>query len=181
MKRPVRVHVFGASGSGTSTLGAALAGHLCVPHLDVDDFYWKKTEPPYRVKVPPPERVRAIRAAICDDDEWVLSGSIVSWGGPLLPTLTQAVFLELDAPLRMARLRARERERYGARIEPGGDMQAAHDAFMEWAARYDTASGGQRCRPVHLSWMARLDCPVTTLDAARPVEALLQQLVAAST
>ena len=35
----VRIHITGASGSGTSTLGAALANHLCVAHFDADNFY----------------------------------------------------------------------------------------------------------------------------------------------
>ena len=173
LERPARVHIFGASGCGTSTLGAALARRLRVSHFDVDDFYWRKTDPPYRVKVPPAERVRTIRAAIGGAAEWVLSGSLVSWGGALLAEFTQAVFLELEPPLRLARLRARERRRYGGRIEPGGDLHASHRAFMDWAERYDTVTEGQRCRTVHLAWMAGLECPVTRLDAARPIDDLL--------
>ncbi len=38
-----KIHVFGASGSGVSTLGKALAVELHLPFFDADDFYWKKS------------------------------------------------------------------------------------------------------------------------------------------
>ncbi len=36
-----KIHIFGASGSGTSTLGAALSNELSYTHLDTDDYFWK--------------------------------------------------------------------------------------------------------------------------------------------
>ncbi len=44
-----RVHIFGASGAGTSTLGRALADRHRLVHLDTDDFYWMPTDPPFTV------------------------------------------------------------------------------------------------------------------------------------
>lgn len=35
-----RIHILGASGVGTSTLGKALADKLNYCHLDTDDYYW---------------------------------------------------------------------------------------------------------------------------------------------
>lgn len=53
-----RLHIFGASGSGTTTLGAALAQRMGVPHLESDDFYWVDCpQQPYTHKRPPAERV----------------------------------------------------------------------------------------------------------------------------
>lgn len=34
------IHILGASGVGTSTLGVALSKHLPHTHLDTDDYYW---------------------------------------------------------------------------------------------------------------------------------------------
>lgn len=45
-----RIHIFGASGSGTSTLGRAVAARLGYAFLDADDFYWLPTDPPFREK-----------------------------------------------------------------------------------------------------------------------------------
>ena len=38
-----RIHIIGASGSGTSALGAALASSLCCPQVDADALFWLPT------------------------------------------------------------------------------------------------------------------------------------------
>jgi adenylate kinase family enzyme len=78
-----RIHIFGASGSGTSTLGRVLADKLSVHHFDADDYYWKQTEQPYTVKRRPEERVLMLLADMDKAQSWVLSGSVVSWGDSL--------------------------------------------------------------------------------------------------
>jgi adenylate kinase family enzyme len=37
------IHVMGASGSGATSLGRALAGALELPHHDADDYLWLPT------------------------------------------------------------------------------------------------------------------------------------------
>ncbi|MGE0001414.1 MAG: AAA family ATPase [Fimbriimonadaceae bacterium] len=173
-----RIHIVGASGSGTSTLGRSVAGRIRGKFLDTDDFYWLPTEPPFTQKRPIPERIQMIGQAVESVEEWVLSGSLVSWGGPIERWFTLVVFLELDAEIRLQRLRDRERERYGGRIEEGGDMYDAHLAFIEWAGRYDDPGATVRSRRMHEAWLATLSCTILRLDAAAPVEKLCDGVVA---
>lgn len=63
---------------------------------------------------------------------WALSGSVVSWGDAFLPLFTSAIFVTLSQDLRLARLRQREKQRYGDRINEGGDRYEASKAFLEW-------------------------------------------------
>lgn len=51
------IHIFGASGSGTTTLGRELSRLLGFRLLDTDDFYWMPTDPKFTVKRPPEQRV----------------------------------------------------------------------------------------------------------------------------
>ena len=44
------IHIFGASGSGTTTLGEAIDKILGYKHLDVDDYFWIPSDPPYATK-----------------------------------------------------------------------------------------------------------------------------------
>ena len=37
------IHIYGASGSGTSTLGRALADALGLVLMDSDDYFWQPT------------------------------------------------------------------------------------------------------------------------------------------
>ena len=58
-----RIHILGASGSGTTTLGRALAERLQYPHFDTDDYFWLPTDPPYTQ-----QRARTERAQLLMDD-----------------------------------------------------------------------------------------------------------------
>ena len=113
-----------------------------------------------------------IQHDIEDCDGWVLSGSICSWGDPLLHHFTLAVFLYLESSIRMDRLARREHLRYGNRIEEGGDMHRTHLAFMSWAESYDEARSPTRSLDLHESWMQKLHCPILRLDSCRSVNEL---------
>lgn len=168
-----RIHITGASGAGTTTLGRALATRWAVPHADADDYYWLATSPPYVAAREAPERLRLMGQVFLPRDAWVLSGSIMSWGDPLIPYFDAVLCLRLDGDVRLARLRSRERLRYGTAVEPGGARHDAYRAFIRWAAAYDDPRFDGRSRARHEQWLARLHCPVLHLDAEAPVEQLL--------
>lgn len=171
-----RVHILGAPGSGTTTLGAALARERGWPLLDADAFYWEPTDPPFQRARAAPARDALFCDAIGDHRHWVFTGSALGWARPWVPLYELVVFLRLDPVIRMARLRAREEERHGARIAPGGDMHAASVEFLAWAARYDTAGHDQRSLVAQEAWLDTLSVPVLRLDSAAPVPALLRSV-----
>lgn len=173
-----RVYVLGASCSGVSTLGRALAVRFAVPLIDVDDFYWMPTDPPYSIKRAPEDRVRLIAQQQREADGWVLSGSFIGWGEALVQAVDLIVFLITPTMVRLQRLDAREEERHGARIRPGGDMHEASRAFREWASRYDDPSFDGRNRAQHERWLAGQGAPVLRLDGERPVEELVLSVAA---
>ena len=165
MRVPDRIHIVGASGSGTSSLAAELAGRYGHRHLDTDDFYWRRTDPPFREKRPREERLASLRTTFQEAKRWVLSGSLCGWGDPVIPELELVVFLLVPTPVRLARLRAREIERYGRQaIAPGGALHEAHVEFLEWAGRYDTGDPEMRSRAMHEAWLAALPCSVVRLE-----------------
>ena len=175
MKRVI--HIFGASGSGTSTLGRAVADRVGLRFLDTDDYYWLPAEPMYTLKRPIPERLALMVRDLDECSDAVLSGSLAGWGDPLIPRFTLAVRLDTPTPVRMERLRQREYARYGARVLPGGDMYDQSQAFLDWAARYDDGVPPLRSRALHDLWQQQLPCPVLTLDGTLPVEELVQAVM----
>lgn len=46
----MKIHIFGASGSGVTTLAASIAAEAVIKHLDVDDYFWIKTNPQFTTK-----------------------------------------------------------------------------------------------------------------------------------
>ena len=172
-----RIHLFGASGSGTTTLGQAVAKRTRMPFFDVDSYYWKQTDPPFAEKRPIDERVAALEQDIDDARGWVLSGSMCGWGDLLIPRFSLAVFIHLDPTVRMQRLSNRERGRYGDRIGPGGDMQNIHREFMEWAVQYDSAELDMRSFKLHQEWIRALPCPVLRLDSNNSLDVLTDKVI----
>jgi adenylate kinase family enzyme len=176
--RHSRIHIVGASGSGVTTLGKALAGRLDGRLLDTDDFFWMPTEPPYTDKRPVEDRLTLLYAALDQGEPWILSGSLIGWGDPLIPRFDLVVFLYVPQEARMARTLARERERYGAVIEPGGPMHEAHQAFIAWSEGYDTRARGRNLAN-HRAWLARLPCPVIEISGLQSVEERVELVLAA--
>ncbi len=165
-----RIHLTGGSGSGTSTLGQALAEALGVPHHDTDDFFWLPTDPPYQEPRPREARCALLAHRLDRRPGWVLSGSLSGWGDVFIDRFTLVVFMDLDKRARIARLKQRERRRYGDAIDPGGAMHDAHVRFMAWAGAYDTGGPEMRSRKMHEAWLAYMHCPVLRMDGRLPTE-----------
>ena len=175
-----RIHITGASGSGTTTLGRAIATALAVPHHDSDDYFWEPTEPPYTTKRDEAERLALMRRLFLPRAAWVLSGPLAGWGDPLIPSFDLVVFLLTATEVRIERLRRREATRYGAgAVEAGGALHVESRSFLDWAAGYDTAPPDGRSRAGHEAWLAALPCPVLRLDSNRPVAELAAAVIGA--
>jgi adenylate kinase family enzyme len=149
-----RIHITGASGVGTSTLGESLAARLGYAFFDADRYYWMPTNPPFTEKRPKVDRLQMIQEDISAVSSFVLSGSICGWGGELEDGFDLIVFLQIPRELRLDRLRKREFQRYGA----------INQEFIDWAARYDDGDLSVRSRLLHERWLAGRECPILRLE-----------------
>ena len=170
------IHIFGASGSGTTTLGKKICKELGYTHMDTDDYYWMPTDPKFIQKRPVEERVRLMKHDIERFENVVISGSLTDWGDILIPYFTLAIRIEIDQSIRIERLRQRERARFGARIEPGGDMYRQHAEFIEWAKTYDSGDLNHRSRRKHDEWQKLLTCTLLRIDGAEALETNFQKI-----
>ncbi len=163
------IHIYGASGSGTSTLGRYLSEKFGFAFLDSDDYFWLPTDPKFTTKRPIAERVPLMRRDIAAAENGaVVSGSLVGWGDALIPDFTLAVRVVTDTPTRLARIKQREYARFGSRILPGGDMYEHHQEFLQWAAGYDTGGPETRSAALHDEWQKQLRCPILMVDGTAP-------------
>uniref|UniRef100_UPI00405695BB AAA family ATPase n=1 Tax=Acetatifactor sp. TaxID=1872090 RepID=UPI00405695BB len=160
------IHIYGASGSGTSTLGRKICEELGYTFMDTDDYFWMPTNPPYTIKREVTERLILMKEDIQKADNVVISGSLVDWGDELISYFTLVIRLHTDTEIRIERLRKREYENFGSRIEPGGDMYTNHLEFLDWAASYDTAGLDSRSKAKHDEWEKLLLCEQILLNGA---------------
>lgn len=164
------IHIFGASGSGTTTLAKKISKELGYEMMDTDDYYWMPTEPKFTLKRPVEERLELMIKDIDNSENVVISGSLTDWGDVLIPYFTLVIRIEMEQDLRIERLVKREKERYGSRIESGGDMYQQHINFVEWAKAYDNGGMDMRSRVKHDDWQKLLLCDILYLDGADTLE-----------
>ena len=164
------IYIYGASGSGTTTLGKALARELGYRFMDTDDYFWLPTNPPFTEKRDKNERVKLMEDDINNSDNVVISGALDGWGDGLIPYFTLAIRLITDKETRIKRLREREYQKFGSRILPGGDMYEIHTEFIDWASRYDTADTSMRSRARQEQWEKNLMCKKLLLNGEDSLE-----------
>lgn len=87
-----------------------------------------------------------------------------------------AIRLVIDTDTRIERIRLREKEEFGARIEPGGDMYQNHLEFLAWAGAYDTGDIHMRSRAKHDEWEKLLACERMFLDGTADLEGSVEQV-----
>ena len=164
------IHIVGASGSGTTTLGKMISQQLGYAHYDSDDYLWLPTDPPFTEKRKIVDRQKLILDDINKTEKCVITGSLCGWGDILIPKFDLVLFLKTPTEVRITRLHEREAKKFGNRIQQGGDMFQIHTDFINWAKTYDTASIDSRSNALHKQWFKKIACPIIELDGTRSPE-----------
>lgn len=151
----MKLHIFGASGSGVTTLGNALSNKLNIPYFDSDDFFWEKSNPPFTVRRDAGERNNLIKTATAQHNDWIVGGSMINWGDNLLP-FDLITFLWIPPNIRIERLKQREFGRYGDIIVTNPERRKLYNDFIEWATDYDHDTGiSTRTLKAHEAWLKK--------------------------
>ena len=171
------IHIFGPSGSGTTTLGKIISEKYDLTHFDADDYFWFPTEPPFEKIRPSKERQRLLLNDIRKVNSWVISGCICGWGDIFIPYFDLVIYLWAPTEVRIKRLKKRERKIFGKELLPGGNMYENHKGFIEWTSKYDTAGTEMRSRKTHELWMDKLNCPLLKIEGIYKVDAIADTVV----
>ena len=119
------IHIFGASGSGTTTIAQIVSKQLGYQHFDSDNYFWIPTTNPFTIERERNECLEMMDKDLSENDEWILSGSLANWGNTLIPYFDLVVFVYVPTEIRLKRLENRERERYGREVFYG-EIGRAH-------------------------------------------------------
>lgn len=174
----MKIYITGASGVGTTTLGKNLSARLSINHVDSDELFWQKTDPPYAKPRNINELHEMFCKAITSSDSFVLSGDILHWGldQTLFREFSYVIFLCLPLQVREMRIRQREERRFGKRILSGGDMYRQHEDFIEWIKKYDENDEKLgRNKKSQEDFVSKFEGKVMRVDTEIPQELLLQQ------
>ena len=170
------IHIYGASGSGTSTLGAALSSKYGYKHMDTDDYLWQPTNLPFSIKRERLERITLMEKDIKANEKVVITGALCGWGDVLIPFFNLAIRIVTPTEIRIKRLEEREYGRYGNRILIHGDMHEEYLSFIEWAKEYDSGDENMRSKTMHDKWSKQLQCEKVIVDGSKSVEYSMELL-----
>lgn len=165
-----KIHILGASGSGTTTLAKALSKDIGFKHFDTDNYYWLPSGEPFTQKRDIKERQIQLKEDLENYTNWVLSGSLCGWGDIFIPYFDLVVYLWIPSEIRISRLMKREKDRYGSEIEMGGSRYESYNEFIRWASKYDEAGVEMRSKKLHQAWISKLECPVLKLEGDMKIE-----------
>lgn len=165
-----KIHVTGASGSGTTTLGKTIAEKLGFVHLDTDDYFWMPSELPYQGVREVEERQKLLQEEMLKYSNWVSTGSLCGWGDFALEYFDCVIFLFIPQEIRIRRLFEREKTRCPESFIKESIRNRQFKEFIDWAKKYD--DGGMEVRSLHLhkQWLNKLDCPVLKIEGEISVE-----------
>ncbi|CAL2082518.1 conserved hypothetical protein [Tenacibaculum sp. 190524A05c] len=160
----MKIMIIGASGTGKTSLGKEVAEVIGYTHLDSDDYYWKKTSPPYQEKVALTLRNDNIKKDFFKNENVVLSGCMPSWGEEWREVFDLVVFIQLEHEERIKRLLKREKERYGEKLESDEYIIQNSKGFLNWARQYDNPYFTGKTLAYHVHWLKHLQSEVLHVD-----------------
>jgi hypothetical protein len=145
-------------------------------HFETDDLSSAIIDvPPFRISRTLEERTVLLQSALSACKNFVISGSMWDWGEPFIPLFDLAVFITAPTNLRVERIEKREREKYGKRIKPGGDMFEIQRNFIEWTKTYDT-DNPDRSLKLHEQWIATLPCAVVRIAGEKDIDENIERI-----
>lgn len=170
-KVPEKILVCGLNGVGKSTFGKALAARLGYHYLDTEDYFFpcRTVADPYRDPHPHDEVVQLLRKDLQRFDNVVLSSVNGDYGREVEELLTTAVEIRVPAEIRDQRLRDRSFSMFGTRMQSGGDLYEAEEAFFAIAA--------QRDETLVTDWLDRNEIRVISIDGTRPITENLEHVL----
>jgi adenylate kinase family enzyme len=169
MSKPRGIIILGANGSGKTTLGRELARMLNFTHFDAEDYYWYKTDMPFTVARSQIERQKMLLSDIEKHGSFVMSGDVSNWGEQFITLFDFVIFLKVPTDIRIERIERREFERFGDRIQEGGDMYEQHIMFVEFAATRSIALLEQ--------WALLYSCPILHVDGTKTPEEIASKII----
>lgn len=159
---PNGIIITGLNGSGKSTVCKQLAEKLNYFNMDVEDYYFIKSDMPYS-KFHTLEQTRQLMLNdIREHGDFVLATVNCDWGHDIAYMCKLAVILKAPLDVRMKRIEYREYDKFGDRVLNGGDLYESQQKFHNKVS----ARGEEHIE----KQMKFILCPIVEVDATLPIK-----------
>lgn len=172
----MRLLISGGPGSGCTSTAEKISEKMGIPLFDSDSFFHIPSDPPFKKQYSPEERRAMLGSALSRESSWIVSGSVATWG-LISFRPTHGVLLNVPALIRLSRLERRQRDRFGRRIDIGGDMHDEHEAFVGWAAAYEERHGIGRNLSTDREFILNHCDRFMSIDTMADINAIVTEIV----
>ncbi len=156
--------VCGLNGSGKSTLGKALAKKLQIHFIDAEDLFFPKSDPQYIYATPRTHKEveQLLWNEIMAHENYVFAAVKGDYGERIYPYFNYAVLIDVPKDIRMQRVKNRSFQKFGKRMQSGGDLYEIEERFFELV----------ESRPEDFveNWLEQLNCPILRVDGTKPID-----------
>lgn len=158
---PEGIIIFGANGSGKSTIGRAVAQALNYKHMDIEEYHFIPSQIPYTVARSREDCLNLLFTDIVKYRSFVITAVTGDFGEKISSMYRLAVQISAPKDIRIDRIRQRAYEQFGERVCEGGDMYEQNLKFIDFAASRSLSGIEQ--------WAETLHCPVVHVDGTKPI------------
>lgn len=165
---PNGIVITGLNGCGKSTVCKQLAKKLNYYSMDVEDYYFIKSDIPYSKFHTHEETKKRMLDDIIKYNNYVLATVNCDWGEEITSTYKLAVVLKAPLDIRMNRIKQREYDKFGNRVLIGGDLYESQQKFHN-----KVLLRGEE----HIAkQMQFIKCPVLEIDATLSINDIVDTI-----
>lgn len=166
-----RIIICGLNGVGKSTLGRALADRTGYRFIDVEDLYFPKSDPDYLYASPRTQEdvTRLLLDVLQTEEDLVFASVTGKYVENISAYFQYCVIVDAPKDVRMARVKKRSFEKFGERMQPGGDLYEKEQSFYNLIR--------ERKETLVEEWAGKINIPVIHLNGEKPVSENVDFLV----
>lgn len=155
--------ICGLNGSGKSTLGKELARLLDYKLIDVEDYYFIKSDSNYKYNSSHTknEVIKLILEDINKNENFVMTSVIGDYGDNIISKYSCAIMIYISKEESLKRVKKRSYEQYGDRVLLGGDL---YDREMQFFEKVKLKSNDNIEK-----WVNTLECPIIKIDGTKSI------------
>lgn len=156
--------VCGLNGAGKSTLGKYLAEKMNYRFMDIEDYFFSKTDKNYIYAAARTQK-KAIELLLKDmrkDKNFVLAAVKADYGQEVASFLNYAVYVTVPKAIRMKRVEDRALQKFGDRVCIGGDLHEKEKRFFDMVEQRPENYVGE--------WLETIGIPIVKVDGLKPIE-----------
>ena len=170
------IHIMGASGSGTSTLGKFLAKKLNFSLIESDFYKWEQTDPPFQIMRDNEVSNRLLMEEILKNENLIISGSLHS-NPVIFPYIDLIIYLTCPTKVRLKRVIDRDIELGRNSLEAEGEVYENFLGFLDLVKNYNKKDLTCRSKASQKYVMKECAVPVIRINTNKAINKVRRNIL----